>query len=177
MAALGWCLVFSHFRCLILSSEQVRYVYTSDQKQISNQIRFAPFLSGTRRRSACAWSCLCCRPSRARSALITQEFRFYYKKYPGIFHGMLLDIWAHFTNRTDYGHNPYGLCPNPYGLCHYLYNMQVHVQWLWLNSWVIMSKSPGSLVTLAKNVRPFLPESLDKPGDFIPKWSYNVAKF
>ena len=37
-----------------------------------------------------------------------------------------------------------------------------------------MSKSPGSLVTLAKNVRSyalgrtFLPESLEKPDDFIP---------
>ena len=37
--------------------------------------------------------------------IITQEFRFYYKKYPGIFHGILLAIWAHFTNRTDYGTN------------------------------------------------------------------------
>ena len=39
------------------------------------------------------------------STRITQEFRFYYKKYPGIFHGILLAIWAHFTNHTDYGTN------------------------------------------------------------------------
>ena len=69
--------------------------------------------------------------------VVTQEFRFFYKKYPGIFHGMLLAIWAHFTNRmdygtnrtdngtnrTDYGHNPYGLCHYPYGLCHNPYGL------------------------------------------------------
>ena len=37
--------------------------------------------------------------------IITQEFRFYYKKYPVIFHGILLATWAHFTKRTDYGAN------------------------------------------------------------------------
>ena len=32
--------------------------------------------------------------------IITQEFRLYYKQYSGIFHGMPLTIWAHFTNHT-----------------------------------------------------------------------------
>ena len=76
------------------------------------------------------------------NCIITQEFRFYYKMYPGIFHGILLAIWAHFTNHTDYGtnrtdngtnctdygYNPYGLCHDPYGLWHHPYNMQVQVQ-------------------------------------------------
>ena len=68
-------------------------------------------------------------------SIITRELRFYYKKYPDIFLGMLLDIWAHFTNRTVilYRHNEKQYCHyhctvSLYSLCHNPYNMQVHVQ-------------------------------------------------
>ena len=87
--------------------------------------------------------------------IITRELRFYYKKYPDIFLGMLLDIWAHFTNRTVilYRHNEKQYCHyhctvSLYGLCHNPYNMQVHVQWLWLTHNFALKKLLASNITL-----------------------------